>query len=106
TRRMLASKRTLLAAATACTALVIPATASAKDFCVGGPAGCSGTPVAAGGLKAALAAAQSNGTDDRFFLAPGTYTADAFSHQSPERVQIMGAGAGKTVMSGDVDDDW
>ena len=103
---MLASKRILLAAATACAALIIPATASAKDFCVGGAAGCSGAPVAAGGLKAALAAAQSNGTDDRFFLAPGPYAADAFSHQSPERVQLIGAGAGKTIMRGDVDDDW
>jgi hypothetical protein len=100
------SKRTLLAAATACAALIIPATASAKDFCVGGPAGCSGTQVATDGLKAALAAAQSNGTDDRFFLAPGTYTADQFSHQSPERVQIVGAGAGKTILRGNVDDDW
>jgi hypothetical protein len=98
--------RTLLAAATACAALAIPATASAKDFCVGGPAGCSGTPVAAGGLKAALTAAQGNGSDDRFFLAPGIYAADAFSHQSPERVQIIGAGAGKTIMSGSIDDDW
>jgi hypothetical protein len=103
---MLASKRTLLAAATACAALIIPGNASDKDFCVGAPAGCSGTPVAASGVKAALAAAQSNGTDDRFFLAPGTYAADAFSHQSQERVQIVGAGAGKTIMRGDVDDDW
>jgi hypothetical protein len=103
---MLVRKQTLLAAATACAALAIPAAASAKDFCVGGPAGCSGTPVAAGGLKAALAAAQFNGTDDRFFLAAGTYADDAFSHQSPERVQIVGAGAGKTLLRGDIDDDW
>ena len=62
-------KRLLLAAVTTCTALVLPAVASAEDYCVGAPAGCAGTPVAAGGLKAALAAAQSNGTGDRFILA-------------------------------------
>jgi len=102
TRRM----RTLLAAATALAALALPAAASAKDFCVGGPAACSGTPVAAADLKSALTAAQSNGTDDRFILAPGTYKADAFSHVSPERVQIVGAGAGKTILQGNIDDDW
>jgi hypothetical protein len=88
----------LFAAAAACAALAIPATASAKDFCVGGPAGCSGTPVAADGLKAALTAAESNGTDDRFILAPGTYTADELSYQSLEKMRVIGAGGGKTTV--------
>ena len=102
---MLASKRILVTAATVCAALVIPAVASAEDYCVGGPAGCTGTPVAAAGLKAAVDAAQSNGTDDRFILAPGVYSADTFSHKSSERVQIIGAGADKTILRGSLADD-
>jgi hypothetical protein len=100
TRAMLPRKRTLLAAATTCAAVAIPSVASAKDFCVAGPAGCTGTPVAPGGLKTALDAAQSNGTDDRFFLAPGTYASTNLSHQSTERVQIIGAGTGNTIVRG------
>jgi hypothetical protein len=105
TRPMLPRKRTLVASAATCAALAIPSVASAEDFCVGGPAGCNGTPVAAGGLKAALTAAESNGTDDRFFLAPGVYSADAFAHKSPERVQIIGAGADKSILRGSLADD-
>jgi hypothetical protein len=97
---MLVRKRILLAAAAACAALVMPAAASAEDYCVGGAAGCTGTPVAAGGLKAALDAAQSNGKDDRFFLAPGVYSADTFTYKSAEKVQIIGAGADKTILRG------
>jgi hypothetical protein len=97
-------KCTLLAATTACAALAVPAAASANDFCVGGPAGCTGTPVAANGLAAALTAAESNGTDDGFFLAPGVFAAGKFSHQSAERLQLLGAGAGKTIMRGDAND--
>jgi hypothetical protein len=95
--------RTLLAAATACAALAIPSVASAEDFCVGGPAGCSGTPVPPPLLSFALTQAQSNGTDDRFILAPGIYASSQFGHQSGERVQIIGAGAGKTTLRGSMD---
>ena len=102
---MLVRKRILLAATATCAALVMPAVASAKDYCVGGPAGCTGTPVTAGGLKAALDAAQANGTDDRFFVAPGVYSADTFSYKSSEQVQIVGAGAGKTILRGSLADD-
>jgi hypothetical protein len=102
---MLRGRSTLLAAAVACAALAVPAVAAAEDFCVGAPAGCSGTAVAAGELKAALAAAQSNGTDDRFFIAPGDFTADQFAHQSSERVQIIGAGAGATILHGSLADE-
>ena len=103
---MLTGRSTLLAAAVTTAVLVIPAVASANDYCVGGPAGCAGTPVAAGDLKASLAAAQSNGTDDRFFLAPGDFTADTFVHQSSERVQIIGAGAGTTTLHGSLADEF
>jgi hypothetical protein len=40
-----------------------------------------------------------------FLLAPGVYSADAFSHKSPERVQIIGAGADKTILRGNLADD-
>jgi hypothetical protein len=66
------------------------------------PRGCTVTPVAASGLKAALDAAQANGTDDRFFLTPGIYVSDKFSHQLGARVQIIGAGV-RTTVPGDVD---
>jgi hypothetical protein len=56
-------------------------------------------------LKTALTAAQSNGIDDRFFLGQGLFAADTFSHQSDERVQIIGAGAGKTILRGDLVDE-
>jgi hypothetical protein len=102
TGAMLPRKRLLLAAAIACAALAIPSVASAEDFCVGGPAGCTGTPVAANGLKVALTGAQSNGSADRFFLAPGIFTSDQFTYQSAERLQIIGAGAGKTILRGNV----
>ena len=102
---MLSGRSFLLAAAVTCAVLALPAIASAEDYCVGGPAGCSGTPVVAGDLKSALAAAQSNGSDDRFFIAPGDFTADAFVHQSSERVQIIGAGAGSTVLHGSLSDE-
>ena len=95
---MLPGRATLLATAVTCAVLAVPAVASAKDFCVGAPAGCTGTPVAANDLKSALTAAQTNGTDDRFILAPGVFSADAFGHQSLERVQIIGAGRDKSVV--------
>src|SRR5690242_14307444 len=68
----------VVAGLAACAVLALASPASANDFCVNAPAGCAGTPVAAAGLSAALTAAQANGADDRFFLAPGTYTAAAF----------------------------
>ena len=44
----------LLGAAIVSAAFALPTVASAKDFCVGAPAGCTGTPVPAAGLKTAL----------------------------------------------------
>jgi hypothetical protein len=70
----------------------MPALASAEDFCVSEPAGCSGTPVAPNGLAKALTAAQSNGSDDRFFLAPGIYDNGPLSYNSPEKLELIGAG--------------
>jgi hypothetical protein len=96
-------KQTTVAAAAVCAALALPAVASAKDYCVGGPAGCTGTTVAAAGLVDVLGQAATNGTDDRVFLGPGIYAADSFGHHSGDRVQIVGAGAGKTILRGSFD---
>jgi hypothetical protein len=92
--------RPVVAGLAACTVLAVASPAFATDFCVNPPAGCAGTPVTAAGLSAALTGAQANGTDDRFFLAPGTYAAPAFVHQSAERLQLVGAGAGRTILVG------
>jgi PKD domain len=100
---MLQHRYSLLTAATVCAALVFPTVASAEDFCVGTPAGCNGTPVPGPLLNFALTQAQTNGTDDRFFIAPGTFATTKFSYQSGERVQLIGAGAGKTILTGNVD---
>jgi hypothetical protein len=59
-------RRILLAASAA--ALILPAAASANDFCVAAPDGCGGTSAPASGLAEVLATAESNGTADRVFL--------------------------------------
>lgn len=92
------SRLTLVAVAAACAALAVPPLASAEDFCVGEPGGCSGTPVAPSGLAAALTAAQSNHSDDRFFLAPGLYDNGPLSYNSPEKLELIGAGIEGTLL--------
>ena len=88
------------ALATGAAILAAPALASAQDFCVNGAPGCTGTPVAAKDLASTLKAAESNGTDDRFFLANGTYTNPALGYQSLEQVDIIGASRTGTVLVG------
>jgi hypothetical protein len=101
TRGMTSRARSLIAAAITCTALAIAAaSASAQDFCVGAPAGCTGTPVPGPLLAIALQQAQANGTDDRFFIAPGVFASTNFTYESTERLQIIGAGAGQTTLTG------
>src|SRR3954451_7011831 len=91
---MKSPRHILPAALLTCTAaLAVPSLASATDFCVDAPTGCTGTNVTAAGFPAALKAAEANGTDDRFFLAPGTFEGP-FAYSSTERVEIEGAGAG------------
>jgi hypothetical protein len=86
---------------TAALALAAPAAASAEDFCVGGAEGCSGTAVTAVGFRNALAAAQNNGTSDRFFLPDFlVITPTSFTHNSPEKVEIIGKGVGKSGLRG------
>jgi hypothetical protein len=98
TGRMLALRPTLLAAAVTCAVLAVPAIASAKDFCVGAPAGCTGAAVPAAGLAATLAEAAINGSDDRVFLGTATFDAGALSYNSLDKLELIGAGAGKSVL--------
>src|SRR4051812_17220437 len=96
--RTILSAATLAAVAPAATGAAAPraapAAASAEGVCAGGAAGCTGTPVTVGGAKAALLAAQTNGTADRFFLPEGVLGASSFLYKSDEKVEIIGAGVG------------
>jgi hypothetical protein len=89
---------TLLAAAVTCAVLAVPAIASAKDFCVGVPSDCTGAAVPAAGLAATLAEAVINGSDDRVFLGTATFDAGALSYNSLDKLELIGAGAGKSVL--------
>jgi hypothetical protein len=76
--------------------LILPGTASAKDVCVGNPAGCSGTAVPASALESTLKAAETDGADDRIFLGAGTFDVKPLSYGSLEKLELIGAGAGQT----------
>jgi chitodextrinase len=97
------SPRHILPAAllTCAAALAGPSLASADDFCVDGAAGCTGTAVAAKDFASTLKTAESNGTDDRFFLGAGTYDNDPLAYQSLEQVEIIGQGRDATVLRSD-----
>jgi PASTA domain len=92
-----------LAGTVAVSAATSPA-AVATTFCVGGPAGCSGVPVAAANLETgALAAPQlADGQPDQIVIAPGTYTevADGTWNVGAgnDALTIRGAGAGQTTL--------
>jgi hypothetical protein len=79
--------------------LAIATPAVAQDYCVAGPANCTGTAVSAAQLQAQLTAAQANGTQDRFFLGPVGFNGAPYAYDSPEPVQIVGSGTGATILS-------
>jgi hypothetical protein len=89
------------AAAAACLAGVLPAVASATDYCVVPNAGCGGTNVE--NFKVALDKADDANDPDRIFLGATTYvapTASGFDYsQSGAPVEIIGKGAGQTVLT-------
>src|SRR3954468_19447146 len=96
--------RNLIAAAITVVALALAATsASAKDYCVGSPAGCNGESVPGPLLGLALQDAQTNGTDDRIVLGAGVFATTNLDYGSNERLQIIGAGAGQTTLTGNSD---
>jgi hypothetical protein len=82
--------------------LAAPAAASADDYCVGSPPGCSGTPKP--DLQTALDAAKATtGTADRVLVGPGTYTRpDGFDYQDgnvANTVDIQGVGSPQPVIT-------
>ena len=98
---MLLRRSALLAATFACVALAMPAFASAKDYCFGNVPGCTPAAYDDSQLQLALTEAESNGTDDRFFLSPPAEFANGpYSYDSPERIEIIGAGPGQTTLTG------
>jgi hypothetical protein len=98
---MVLRRSALLTAAFAAVALTLPALASATDYCFGSVPGCSGAIYDDGELAKKLTDAESNGTPDRFFLADDEYVNGPFSHQSSERVEIIGAGADRATLQSD-----
>src|SRR3954452_9308025 len=97
------SPRHILPAAllTCAAALAVPSLASATDFCVDAPTGCTGTNVTAAGFPAALGQGETNGSDDRFFLGSGTYDNAPLTYQSLEKVEIIGLSRDGTVLRSD-----
>jgi PKD repeat protein len=93
--------RLLLLSATAAAMLAAPALASASDFCVGSPPGCSG--MSEPDLQTALNAAQANAGADRVLIGPGNYTRlDGFSYSdgnSANTVEIRGVGSPKPTLT-------
>jgi hypothetical protein len=89
------------AASTACLTLALPAVASAKDYCVFPNVGCGG--VNAANLETALDQADNDPDADRIFLGAMTYVAPTTSgfdySQSGAPVEIVGKGAGQTVLT-------
>jgi hypothetical protein len=92
-------------AAAGCAAMilggVLPAVASATDYCVG-TAGCTQGNTF-GSLDAALDKADDQPDSDRVLIGPGQQLANAitgFSYARPDApVEIVGAGVGKTVLT-------
>ena len=97
---MLLRRSAFLTATFTCVALALPAFASAKDYCFGPVPGCTPAAYDDSQLQLALDEAESNGTDDRFFLVPPAEFANGpFIYQSAERIEIIGAGTGQTILT-------
>jgi PKD repeat protein len=84
-------------------ALAAPGAALADDYCVGSPAGCTGTPMG-NDLQAALDAAKATGlTPDRVLVGPGTYSrVDGFEYDEgaiANTVEIRGVGSPKPTLT-------
>jgi hypothetical protein len=91
---MLLRRSALLAATFACAALALPAFASAKDYCFGNVPGCTPAAYDDSELQLALTEAQSNGTDDRFFLTAvlGSPSVQAWQISGDLYVNVIGLG--------------
>ena len=89
------------AVAAACLAGVLPEVATATDYCVVPNTGCGGTNVE--NFKVALDKADDANDPDRIFLGATTYVAPTIAgfdySQSGAPVEIIGKGAGQTVLT-------
>jgi len=91
-------------AASAALWAIAPGAAFATDYCVqdAGCAGSGGTPKAS--VDAALTAADADAAPDRVLVGPGFYLSPVGGyHASSNPVQLIGAGAGATTLTGPVD---
>jgi hypothetical protein len=93
--------RLILISMIAAAMLAVPAIASADDYCVGSPPGCSGTPES--DLQSALDAAKGHPGPDRVLIGPGTYARpDGFDYQDiapTNTVEIFGVGSPQPVVT-------
>jgi hypothetical protein len=81
--------------------LALCQSAAATDYCVQPNTTCGGTQV--GTLEDALSAAATATDADRIFLGDHTYeapTTGGYSYQAPGSLELIGAGAGQTVLTG------
>ena len=82
-------------------AAAVPSVASATDYCVAPKTDCGANNVS--DLETALTKAHDNVGPDRVLLTEGTYVAQAgtgFSYPWGDPVEIVGAGRGKTILTG------
>ncbi len=93
--------RLLLLSAIAAAMLAAPAVASATDYCVGSPPGCSGTNET--DLQQALDDAKANPGPDRVLIGPGNYTRlDGFVYSdgnNANTVEVRGVGSPKPTLT-------
>jgi hypothetical protein len=91
--------RSLIGLVTAAAALGLPAAGHAGTYCVGVVPGCVGAP--AGDLQSALSSAELSAEPDVVRIGAGEFTAGAagFTYVAASPVEIVGAGAGATVLT-------
>jgi hypothetical protein len=92
--------------ATGSVCAIPPAVASATDYCVQDAACVANGGLPAGTVSAAFNAANMNPDADRILIGPGTYVSGVGGlNAGVNPVQVIGAGAGSTTLTGPVDTD-
>jgi hypothetical protein len=91
--------RSLIGLVTVSAALGLPAAGHAGTYCVGVVPGCVGAP--AGDLQSALSSAELSVEPDVVRIGEGEFTAGAagFTYVAASPVEVVGAGAGATVLT-------
>src|SRR3954447_4501769 len=97
----------LLTAATAVLALAAAPSAFAQDYCVADASCVSGGGTDEPTVEAALAAADATFASDRVLIGPGEFVAPTTAGYDAKfsPVEIIGAGAGATILTGPPDTD-